>query len=252
MKQVASIASEDFVTGHVAEIDAKTKNVKYVADPSLDAVRLQLMKVVVDPYSCYIGDTSTFGPYEGGGQVVQHFEPTRHKHRSLAATLAQPLPDEASPNGAVLLAADELKVSKKWYETLHLAQLALFEFEAQNGRLPAPNVESDAEAVVVLACEINGKMLDCVPPKYSDPRCAAATLDLRVAAARFDGDVAELPAEGAYKPTATYTDAQRAMIEAAADGCATPYHAAFALQATGWTSAVSELDYIPLYFEYVR
>jgi molybdopterin/thiamine biosynthesis adenylyltransferase len=233
--EVDATPADDFVVGHSAAVDPTTKNVRYDGDAAMATTRLQLMKVVVDPYSCYIGDTRGFAPYEGGGQAVQHFEPMVHRHRSLAEALAQPLPDESSADGARLMASDERMVAKQWYETLHVAQLALWEFEQRNGRLPAPNDEAEAAAVVDIAKELSGRMRDCVPPEFADALCAK-TIDLRAAAQRWDGDGAALP-PGSYKPTATYSEERRALIAAAEDGCATPYHAAFALNATGWRSA---------------
>ncbi|XP_068014108.1 ubiquitin-like modifier-activating enzyme 7 [Melanerpes formicivorus] len=94
---------------------------------------------VLDAFRLEIGDTSSFSPYRLGGLVLQERLPQVHSYKSLCQALAEPKIQVAS--------AEELLRS----HNLHAAFQALHAFCREQGRLPRPRAQADAERVLELA-----------------------------------------------------------------------------------------------------
>jgi len=125
-----------------------------------------------DFYKLKIGDTSKYSPYITGGVINQHLEPVAHHHKSLAEALQQPLGHEQT----ALLSMDDDKGSKGWYGALHLAKVAILQFQNENKRLPGIYSAEDAEAVVQLAKDYNASMRAL--HKFCGPDSAMALVNL--------------------------------------------------------------------------
>ena len=101
----------------------------------------------VSPFSFSVGDTRSFGAYTREGIVEQVKVPTTFKFRSYEETLKNP-----AATGP-LIVADLGKFGRP--EQLHIAHLAVREFQSQHNRLPELLSQEDAAAVVVIAHQIN-------------------------------------------------------------------------------------------------
>ncbi|KFV73798.1 Ubiquitin-like modifier-activating enzyme 1, partial [Dryobates pubescens] len=94
---------------------------------------------VLDAFRLEIGDTSSFSPYRLGGLVLQERLPQVHSYKPLRQALAEPKIQVAS--------AEELLRS----HSLHAAFQALHAFCREQGHLPCPRAQADAERVLELA-----------------------------------------------------------------------------------------------------
>ncbi|NXF87850.1 UBA1 enzyme, partial [Eubucco bourcierii] len=94
---------------------------------------------VLDGFTLEIGDTSSFSPYRCGGLVLQERLPQVHSYKSLRQALAEPKIQVASP--------EELLRS----HSLHTAFQALHIFRREQGHLPRPRAQADAERMLELA-----------------------------------------------------------------------------------------------------
>ncbi|XP_074770259.1 ubiquitin-like modifier-activating enzyme 7 isoform X3 [Athene noctua] len=94
---------------------------------------------VLDASRLEIGDTSSFSPYLCGGLVSQVRLPQVHSYEPLRRALAKPKIRVATP--------EELPRSR----SLHAAFQALHAFCGEQGRLPRPRAQVDAERVLELA-----------------------------------------------------------------------------------------------------
>ena len=83
------------------------------------------------PFSFTIGDTRAFSAYKRQGIVEQVKKPTIYEFKSFAASLTNPY----APGKQDLEMSDWGKFG--YPEILHLALNAIFEFYAQNKRLPS-------------------------------------------------------------------------------------------------------------------
>ena len=110
-------------------------------------------KDAFDGCSVRIGDTSCLSPYEGHGYALQYKKPTPVHARSLSATLQQPFGNDT--DAFSFCANDMSKISRGM--NLHIALLALWEYQATNGRLPAVGTD-DALEVVGIAIKINNTL----------------------------------------------------------------------------------------------
>ena len=97
-----------------------------------------------NPYAVQIDDVSGLSAYESGGYLQQVKVPVVHKYKSLAQTILHP-GELAFTDGA------------KWGRGnhLHIALQAVYTFQESMGRLPEPNSDADADAVVRHARFIN-------------------------------------------------------------------------------------------------
>ncbi|XP_054022841.1 ubiquitin-like modifier-activating enzyme 7 [Dryobates pubescens] len=94
---------------------------------------------VLDAFRLEIGDTSSFSPYRLGGLVLQERLPQVHSYKPLRQALAEPKIQVAS--------TEELLRS----HSLHAAFQALHAFCREQGHLPRPRAQADAERVLELA-----------------------------------------------------------------------------------------------------
>ena len=170
------------------------------------------MTKVKDFYKLRIGDTRGYSPYEGGGVLTQVLEPVEHRHRSLASCLQNP---------GDLLSCDGDKEEKGyWYPMLHVLKQALFAFEAEAGRPPAPNSAEDADRVVALAKSYNAAMRS-LRGFCGDGAACAIPLDL-------DGATAAPPDAGGLP------EERRAALKAVEDMGLDRVRAFVALEANNW------------------
>ncbi|XP_070758788.1 ubiquitin-like modifier-activating enzyme 1 [Enoplosus armatus] len=95
-------------------------------------------------YSFSIGDTSAFSKYERGGVVTEVKEPCILRFKPLS---------EALLDLQLLKMNDFGKISK--HETLHLAFQALHSFVKKEQRLPRPQSQSDADALLSIVTDLN-------------------------------------------------------------------------------------------------
>ncbi|KAI9597739.1 ubiquitin-activating emzyme E1 [Syncephalis fuscata] len=99
---------------------------------------------VLGPYTFDIGDTSSFGEYEGGGIFTEVKMPVIHKFEPLRDQLKKP----------EFLISDFAKFDRP--AQLHIGFQALHAFAAaHNGELPKPRNDADAAELLKLANEIN-------------------------------------------------------------------------------------------------
>lgn len=99
---------------------------------------------VLSPYSFSIVDTSGFCEYKRGGIVTEVKQPCMMKFKPL---------DEAILDHELLVMTDFGK--NACHQTLHLAFQALHGFVKQEGRLPKPRSESDADVLIGMVRELN-------------------------------------------------------------------------------------------------
>mmetsp|Transcript_25362 Transcript_25362/g.33102 ORF Transcript_25362/g.33102 Transcript_25362/m.33102 type:complete len:1104 (+) Transcript_25362:37-3348(+) len=110
-----------------------------------DGEKVQVTKQVFDPFRLKIGDTSKFSDYINGGVITQVKKPFVKNFRSFSDNLWQPV----APGDFGLLFTDGAKFGRG--EQLHFAFRALWEFEAEKGRMPAPYNSEEADMVVDIA-----------------------------------------------------------------------------------------------------
>jgi len=104
---------------------------------------------VVRPPSC-----APFDEYKAGGFATQVKKPKRISFRPLARSLVSPV-TESSIFGMMLVHPNtELVYTANRGEQLHFALLALWEFQAEHGRLPALHNVAEAEACADIAQRI--------------------------------------------------------------------------------------------------
>ncbi|XP_065498782.1 ubiquitin-like modifier-activating enzyme 7 [Caloenas nicobarica] len=94
---------------------------------------------VLDGFRLEIGDTSSFSPYRCGGLVSQVQLPEAHSYEPLRQALEEPKIRVANP--------EELPRSR----SLHAAFRALHAFRREQGHLPRPRAQADAERMLELA-----------------------------------------------------------------------------------------------------
>ncbi|XP_067159398.1 ubiquitin-like modifier-activating enzyme 7 isoform X3 [Apteryx mantelli] len=94
---------------------------------------------VLDAFHLEIGDTSSFSPYRCGGLVWQVHLPQEHSYEPLRKALVKPKIQVTNP--------EDLPRSR----SLHMAFQALHAFRKEQGRLPLPRAQGDAERVLELA-----------------------------------------------------------------------------------------------------
>ncbi|KFV84326.1 Ubiquitin-like modifier-activating enzyme 1, partial [Struthio camelus australis] len=94
---------------------------------------------VLDAFCLEIGDTSSFSPYRCGGLVLQVHLPQELSYEPLRKALMKPKIQVSNP--------EDLPRSR----SLHMAFQALHAFRKEQGRLPRPRVQGDAERVLELA-----------------------------------------------------------------------------------------------------
>lgn len=100
-----------------------------------------------DPANSFrIGDTTRFSPYVSGGLVTERKVPEVRGFKSLRERLLQP-GRSFDEDGMVMTDFAFTGAEAQ----LHASLVGLLEFEASTGRLPTPNVETEAEAVVANA-----------------------------------------------------------------------------------------------------
>lgn len=87
-----------------------------------------------------IGDTRGFSAYAGGGVFIERKQPFDVAFRSLAACTTHP---------GELPLTDMINFGSEYQQ--HVALQATLDFQQQKGRLPAPNSQEDADAVVAVA-----------------------------------------------------------------------------------------------------
>ncbi len=98
----------------------------------------------VSPIALSIGDTSTFGEYQGGGIVEQVRVPKPHKYKSLKNSFPEPYNGNKIP--------DPIDLSKFGRnELLHCAVLGLHQYVDAHGSLPELNNANQAAEVVAYA-----------------------------------------------------------------------------------------------------
>ncbi|CAM9241253.1 unnamed protein product [Chrysoparadoxa australica] len=115
-----------------------------------DGTTVQKEKKVYDPYRLQLAcDTRKFGTYENGGVLTQVKVPVVKHHRSFESCAVKPVGDGEWG----LLFTDGAKFGRA--EQLHLALLALWEFQQGKGRYPVVGDEAEAAEVVALAKAIN-------------------------------------------------------------------------------------------------
>lgn len=158
-----------------------------------DGVKVQVTKQVFDPYRLKIGDTRGYSEYINGGVITQVKKPIVKKYRSLTENLQQPVPEGEFG----LLFTDGAKFGRA--EQIHFVLLALWEFEAQNGHMPAANNSDEAEQVVEIAQKIvqqHGKMDSVLQIEELDVNLVRkialyASLELQPLCAFFGGVLAQ-------------------------------------------------------------
>jgi molybdopterin/thiamine biosynthesis adenylyltransferase len=117
--------------------------------------KMMRMADVKDHYKLKIGDTSGYSTYHGGGIIQQVYQPVAHRHKSLAESLQQPIPDGV----AALSSCDgEKEALGWWYPMLHVLKQALFHFQSVEGRLPIPNDDAETEQVLAYCKQYNSTM----------------------------------------------------------------------------------------------
>ncbi|XP_062441552.1 ubiquitin-like modifier-activating enzyme 7 isoform X2 [Rhea pennata] len=94
---------------------------------------------VLDAFRLEIGDTSSFSPYCCGGLVLQVHLPQEHSYEPLRTALVKPKIQVSNP--------EDLPRSR----SLHIAFQALHAFRKEQGCLPQPRAQGDAERVLELA-----------------------------------------------------------------------------------------------------
>ena len=121
--------------------------------PDGESINGSVHKVtVINPHQFTIGDTSSYGAYEGNGIVRQVKVPRELQFVSLATALKDP--DEHFALDMHI--ADEVRFANM--ETAHLAFEALDVFAGEHGgRLPAVWDQKEAAAFVALVKEIRSK-----------------------------------------------------------------------------------------------
>ena len=145
--------------------------------------------------------------YKGGGVLTQKKEPTTVSFRSLEACLNEP--------GGVVMAGDDSQgflmtdMTFSMVELqLHVAQQAVYDFEAETGNLPRVNEGEDARRVVELANAfeaahgvLGGMGLE-VDPLVCARVASHASVELQPMAAFFGGVVAQevVKVAGKYTP----------------------------------------------------
>lgn len=133
------------------------------------------MTDVKEHYKVKIGDTRNYSEYIRGGVIQQVYQPMTLHHRSFVESLQQPIPaDEQS----IRPCDGEKDALGWWYPMLHIFHQALFQFISVNGRLPTPNDDTDVNAVVDLAKQLNTSMLTL--QKFAGKTAALATIDLTI------------------------------------------------------------------------
>ncbi|KAL1918648.1 uncharacterized protein VTP21DRAFT_2670 [Calcarisporiella thermophila] len=100
---------------------------------------------VLGPYTFGIGDTSSLSEYVSGGMFTQVKMPKTIDFDSLQTALKKPQ----------FLVSDFAKFDRP--AQLHVGFQALDAFRAKHGRLPRPRNEEDANEVLALTNEINGR-----------------------------------------------------------------------------------------------
>jgi ubiquitin-activating enzyme E1 len=159
--------------------------------------RVSKEKSVFDPYRLKIGvDTSGLTPYENGGVMTQLKQPITRTFRNLEDALLQPI----SPGEFGLLFTDGAKFGRA--EQLHIALLALWEFESVEGRLPEVGNRSEADKVVEFAKKINASHAEmnaaADSPGSSPPALHLDELDVEVIRSAAIFSAAELQPLAAY------------------------------------------------------
>jgi ubiquitin-activating enzyme E1 len=141
---------------------------------------------VKGPFTFSIGDTTGFGDYIKGGFLEQVKQPTHLKFDPLAAFWGKKVPFEK------YLLADYAKFDRP--DQYFLFVQAIYTFaEKHNGNLPRPWNEEDAQTVLNLVNEFNGKLEEKVELNEGLIKKLAMTSagDLSPMAATFGGIIAQ-------------------------------------------------------------
>lgn len=137
---------------------------------------------VLGPYTFSIGDTSGYEKYIKGGIATQVKMPQEIQFKSLK---------DAMNDSSLFLFTDFAKFDAP--NQMHLAFLAMHEFVRANGRFPKPWSQTDADAFVTIAKELNGKAV-CpieVDEKYQDQFAKICAGDLSPMTSAIGGIVAQ-------------------------------------------------------------
>eukprot|EP00939_MAST-03C_sp_MAST-3C-sp1_P000354 g354.t1 len=109
---------------------------------------------VFDPLRYKIGDTSRLSRYEKGGILKEVKVPKTVSFRSFVDSMRNP--GDAHP-ATDMVKFDWMTMTGPWHH-MHIAYVAVMEFQEKSSRLPVPNCEKDAAAILELAKAYNEAM----------------------------------------------------------------------------------------------